>query len=506
MPILTKELTPPIIKCPSYPCFMAGDHRANEQPALVAMHTLWLREHNRIAKIIKEDNPSWCSDTIFQITRKIVGAEMQAIVYNEFLPILIGSNYRTLIPDYDGYNSKVVPNIPNSFAAAAFRFGHSLIRDTFSFAYRGEIKNRPQDFNLQTSFFNIAEFVSTGPDAILRGLLKDPLQMVDNNLNEVLTGGLFAPNSSVPGLDLAALNIERGRDHGLPPYIVWKEWAKKKCGIESHFSKRARRSIGSLYGRGNENNQNLDLFVGGISEEPVEGGVTGATFTCIMSQTFRQLRDGDRFYYENENVFTVPQIAETGKVTLSRILCDNSDIAYIQPNAFLNGDERVDCKEIPPVDLKVWYPTYAPAVTSTIQSYGEDIVDLLQAVMNEIKVKMNTFGMKQEEEFANIYQSTEESPISDTRGDETPTSGNETPTSDDETSMNDDETSMSDDETSMSDGETSMNNDDETTMSDSVASVADDGAIMGGLSKERVKTDEELLSILEELLTAMKKR
>ena len=101
------------------------------------------------------------------------------------------------------------------------------------------------------------------------------------------------------------------------------------------------------------------MFAGGISEKHVENLEIGPTFSCIISQQFQALRDGDRFYYENPDVFTEDQLQSIKKVTMSTILCNNlKGIVSIQPNAFrtpeFNENARIVCNSIPKVDLTPW--------------------------------------------------------------------------------------------------------------------------------------------------------
>ena len=84
--------------------------------------------------------------------------------------------------------------------------------------------------------------------------------------------------------------------------------------------------------------EDIDLFVGGSSEKPLNSGVVGPTFACIIGEQFRRIREGDRFWYENadqDGSFTSAQLAEIKKVTLSALLCRNSHLSIMQPNAFL---------------------------------------------------------------------------------------------------------------------------------------------------------------------------
>ncbi|KAF2898261.1 hypothetical protein ILUMI_07914, partial [Ignelater luminosus] len=115
-------------------CFEAGEIRVNEQLVLTCMHTLMAREHNRVANALAQINPHWDDETLFQEARRINIAEIQHVTYNEFLPILLGKDvmqkFGLLLQKegyWDGYDNNVNPNIIDAFAAAAFRFGHSLL-------------------------------------------------------------------------------------------------------------------------------------------------------------------------------------------------------------------------------------------------------------------------------------------------------------------------------------------------------------------------------------------
>jgi len=105
-----RQLLPVSASCTTNACFKAGiyarelicilvrlnvhntgDPRVNEQPQLTVIHTIWMREHNRVAKTLAILNPTWSRETVFQEARRIVIAEFQHITYNEFLPTLLGN-------------------------------------------------------------------------------------------------------------------------------------------------------------------------------------------------------------------------------------------------------------------------------------------------------------------------------------------------------------------------------------------------------------------------------
>ena len=354
------------VGCPANTeCFIAGDIRVNEQTGLITMHTIWMREHNRVAALIRQFNSQFSPSKVFLTAREIISAQIQKITYKDYLPILIGDELDNLLGPYlpQGYNDEVDPSIPNSFAAAAYRFGHSQIQPFFDRLDQSYDPIPEGPLSLIDAFFNVPAFLDGGgTDPILRGLVSKPARSVDEFLVSLLTNDLFASDSSSVGLDLASLNIQRGRDHGLPPYLVWKRWAERVCGVSSEFKNELTKiHLLETYG----SFDTIDLWVGGLAEESLPGGVVGATFACIFAKTFSNLRHGDRFYYENNDpatgLFTPEQTAEIEKASLSRVICDNGDdIQSIQPDAF-RVMNRVRCSGIPSMDLQVFSSPELPS-------------------------------------------------------------------------------------------------------------------------------------------------
>ena len=118
-------------------CFVAGDSRVNQNPILLMMHTLWMRNHNYHAIRLKQVNPQWGDEKLYQEARRISIAELQHITFNEYLPIILGStltSYYSLIPlegGYTNYEPYTDPTSWNEFSTAASRFGHSQIKDYY---------------------------------------------------------------------------------------------------------------------------------------------------------------------------------------------------------------------------------------------------------------------------------------------------------------------------------------------------------------------------------------
>lgn len=144
-------------------CFIGGEGRTNENLGLLSIQTLFLRVHNKLAKQLSLLNPHWNDELLYQETRRIVIAFVQQITYSEYLPVIIGVNTAArfdLVPQneniyFTGYDQKVNPTMTNEFTSAAFRFGHSMIRNKYS---RADQSNKKfANINLSEMIFRPVE-------------------------------------------------------------------------------------------------------------------------------------------------------------------------------------------------------------------------------------------------------------------------------------------------------------------------------------------------------------
>ncbi len=302
--------------------FLGGDVRANEQVGLAAMHTLFVREHNRLAGLYRRKHPQWSGEQIYQKARQIVGAQMQVITYNEFLPALLGPS--TIAP-YSGYRPDVNATIRNSFSTAAFRFGHSALSPQLLRLNRrgGEIAHGHLD--LRDAFFSPWRLRDEGGiEPILRGLAQQRHQAIDHQVIDDVRNFLFgAPGAG--GFDLASLNIQRGRDHGLPSY----NQARVELGLPAALSFADISSDPDVQYRlaaAYDTVDQVDLWAGGLAETPLPDSHLGLLFTMVLKLQFEALRDGDRFWYQR--TLSHRELRQVERTTLADIIRRNTRIGY----------------------------------------------------------------------------------------------------------------------------------------------------------------------------------
>ncbi|KAK3790497.1 hypothetical protein RRG08_060547 [Elysia crispata] len=333
-------------------CFGAGDVRVNEHPMLSALHLIFHRYHNHIADLLSAYNIIWNDERVFQETRKIMGAILQHIVYSEYLPPLLGpiimGSHGLRESFFYRYKPEADPRIINSFATAAFRFGHSMVPGHLLF---GD-KRKP----LESLFFsphNIQHTTNSVLAGLIHGTITSPSQKSDRFFSTAVSHKLFHDETTGRSLDLVSLNVQRGRDHGLPSYTAFRKACRLPAltGTEPEM-----KEFLKVYSDIND----IDLFSGGLSEPHVYGGAVGPTFACIVAQQFRDLKYGDRFWFETKDLrtgFTTDQLKSIKKVSLASVLCAVSGIKstswYVFKKAsFMNPE--VACSEIPQLDLSHW--------------------------------------------------------------------------------------------------------------------------------------------------------
>lgn len=379
--LLPAQEMDPDLECIARPkdlfCFLAGDVRANEQTHLTVLHTLYMREHNRLADKLSELNPHWNDERTYQETRHIMAAGVQHVMLNEYIPLLIGKKmselynltaqpaHNTQVPSrayWHGYDPSVTTSVSNSFAAAAFRQGHTFVQGTV------ERYNKYHEFVASEKLRHLFKqpFLIYQPgilDELTAGMINQASQNYDPFISEEISGHLFQPPESEIGHDLPAINLQRGREQGLPGYNLFREW----CGLpraetfeqlEPYLTNHTAFHYSRLY----KHVDDIDLWSGGVSERKLPGAAIGPTFACIIARQFSNTRRGDRFWYENPGLpssFTPEQLAEIRKITLAKILCANSDdLPTIQrwalrmPHPVLNP--RLNCDQLPEMDLHYW--------------------------------------------------------------------------------------------------------------------------------------------------------
>ncbi|XP_026564438.1 eosinophil peroxidase-like [Pseudonaja textilis] len=348
-------------KTAKIPCFKAGDARVDENLGLTAIHTLFLREHNRIAGELKKLNPHWNGEKLYQETRKIIGALNQIFTYRDYLPLLLGNDFYKRLPVYRGYNKNVDPSISNVFSLA-FRFGHGSVppfvpRLDEKFQNSLPYSRTPLHLTFMAPWRIVAE---GGIDPLVRGFMIDHSKLMrqDQMMVEELQERLFAQLEHI-GLDLSALNLQRGRDHGLPGYNAWRRF----CGLSAPSNeaqlaavlrnrKLAKQFI-NLYGTP----ENIDIWIGAMAEPFVPNGRVGPLMACLIGTQFRKLRDGDRYWWENREVFTSWQRRALRSESFSRVICDNTHIKEVSRDIFrMNRYPRdfVSCCDIKSLDLSAW--------------------------------------------------------------------------------------------------------------------------------------------------------
>jgi hypothetical protein len=305
--------------------FVGGDERANEQVGLTAMHVVWMREHNRLAELLNAQVPWLTDEQVYQFARAVVGAEIEHITYGAFLPMLIGPS---AMPPYQGYQPGVDPRIENLFTIC-FRVGHTLLSTQIQMIGPTMHSLASGPLSLADAFFRPDIIVEeAGVEPILRGLSIQKAEEVDPLVIGQVQNFLFG-SPGAGGLDLVSFNIQRGRDHGLPSY----NQARIDYGLppassfqditsNTDFQRRLTRAYATV--------DDIDPWVGAVSEDHAAGAMVGPLLLAIVSDQFRRTRDGDRFWYETALPAALVEWVKTQ--TLAMVIERNTAIGQELPS------------------------------------------------------------------------------------------------------------------------------------------------------------------------------
>jgi peroxidase len=298
--------------------FISGDIRANEHIGLTAMHTLFMREHNHWATNIKKCDYTLDDEQIYQKAKLIVEAEIQAVTFNEYLPMLLG---RCQVTNYCGYDPECNPQISNLFSTCCYRL-HSLIpskilRDT-------DLKDLYFKPHLLTNTYDL--------EYVFKHYIKYICEQIDGKIVSDLRNFLFG-NPGQGGHDLLSFTIQRGRDHGLPGYNVCRH--ALGLSIKTSFDEVSDDPFHN-YGLEQVYDGDIDkceVFISGVGEKKFNKcSMLGELFHTVIKKQFEKIRKGDRFWYENR--LTCEQIDFVNKQKLSDIIKRNTNLCNVPHNVF----------------------------------------------------------------------------------------------------------------------------------------------------------------------------
>lgn len=299
------------------PNYVCGDIRANEQLALVSLHTIFVREHNYWACKIEEFCPNMSDEEIYQRAKIMVEAEIQAISYNEFLPLLL----EECLPCYK-YDCEINPQLTNVFSAAAYRFAHSMVASNLMY-----------DIELRDMYF-VSSKLADGCIKVGEVLEQTSCilsEEMDAKMVDDLRNFLFNPPNQ-GGKDLAALDIQRGRDHGLG---LLNDYLKacnlpEVCNFSDITSdKDLICKLKKLY----KSVKDIDMWTYGLIRSQETSELLDPLFNAILRDGFIRIRNGDRLWYENRLSKTQTDLVNCTR--LSDIIRRNTCCGEIPDNVFL---------------------------------------------------------------------------------------------------------------------------------------------------------------------------
>ena len=363
---------------------VTGDVRGAEHPGITGLHLIFVREHNRISDRLRTQGLT-NDEEIYQKARKEIGALIQAITYQEFLPAM-----GITLNNYSKYNSAVKPDILNSFATAGYRIGHTQVADLLAMRDNNCVVVGGGGVDLIDAFFNIGLIDEFGLESFLKGFATHKQYETDTKINSILRNFLFgSPTAPVRfGLDLAALNIQRGRDHGLPDYNDIRKFytgspARTFADITKNTTLAA--ALQTQYGT----IDNIDLWIGILAEDILPGKSVGKTMHAMLKAQFEKLRDGDFYFYKSDPNLSAAIKTQVSNTKLSDLIKRNTTLTNLQANVFITnpcpGETGEDVNETPLIAVVENYIQSPVKAKEGVNVYPNPVNDLLNIQLESIE-------------------------------------------------------------------------------------------------------------------------
>lgn len=323
--------------------YVAGDARVNQQSGLTGVQTLFVLNHNwhadQLEALNQAQNLGWSDDRIYETARAMNVAEFEHVAYDEYVAKLVGAS---ALSKYHGWKANVDPSIINEWTTAAFRFGHdeassqtSLLNEDGSVFATVTLGN-----NFTQSFGPVGAI--NGQQTLERwfaGFMEQTTQEIDGKISNGVRNQLFGF-----GQDLAAIDIVRGDDHGVGSLNLVREGlglsvytSFEQFGSRNHIDSATLAALKDVY---DNDIGKLDTEVGGLMEKKVKGSMLGETFTILNVMQFENIRDGDKFWYENQFKGEPDLIAQIKSTSLADIIRHATGLQYVYHDAFLAADRK----------------------------------------------------------------------------------------------------------------------------------------------------------------------
>ena len=338
---------------------VGGDGRANENITLTALHTIWARNHNSHVDSLIQAGFAGTAEDLFQAAKIINDTEYQRVILTEFADTLLGGMKGSGSHSHDQYFPNVDPGVSIEFAAGAYRVGHSLVGETVQIlnalnqmeemklfdAFLNPTDGGEFTFPIEVlnerGYFPQPGYTEIGVSSIVAGITAQAAEEVDSQVVDAVRNDLVRVSA-----DLFAMNVARGRDMGLgtlnhvresllnsqdpyvresidrgdidlTPYVSWDDFQARNSLSQATIDKfkaadpdlvlntdaaiaeflTYNPNVELVNGNTVKGIDRVDMWVGGITEGHVNGGIVGSTFWVIIHEQLDRLQEADRFYY-----------------------------------------------------------------------------------------------------------------------------------------------------------------------------------------------------------------